>query len=538
MADYASHVSTRETPQSEPIPGKQMVENSEGGYAFAVDDWTRLQRFLVLGSEGGSYYAGERELTQENAECVRRCVERDAARAVADICVISESGRAPKNDPAIFALAYASSLVGQRLGEGWLTDALPRVCRTGTHLFEFVDAVQKFRGWGRSLRRAVAHWYTSKTPGELAYQIVKYRQRNGWTHHDVLHKCHAKPLTRHINYSLAYAKHGEHGEETTEGWLSPGRDPRDILSAADAAGSAATPKDSARLIRDHGLVRECIKTEHLNSPEVWDALLEKMPMTAMIRNLGKMSSVGLLKPMSDASRLVTDRLADVDRLKKARVHPFHVLLALTTYQQGRGVRGSLAWEAVPQVIDALDEAFYLAFGAIEPTGKRWLLGCDVSGSMCSPIANTHISCAMATGCLAMVTARTEQNWHAMAFCDKFVPLPITPRMRLDDVCRMMHNRNFGRTDCSLPMLWALENKVPVDVFATYTDSETWHGSIHPCQALIRYREQMGIPAKLIVIGMESSGFSIADPNDAGMLDVVGMDASCPGVMSSFAIGSP
>ena len=74
----------------------------------------------------------------------------------------------------------------------------------------------------------------------------------------------------------------------------------------------------------------------------------------------------------------------------------------------------------------------------------------------------------------------------------------------------------------------------MDVFVVYTDSETWHGEIHPVQALRQYRERTGIPAKLIVVGMVSNGFSIADPDDAGMLDVVGFDTSVPQLMSQFA----
>jgi len=45
---------------------------------------------------------------------------------------------------------------------------------------------------------------------------------------------------------------------------------------------------------------------------------------------------------------------------------------------------------------------------------------------------------------------------------------------------------------------------------------------------------MGIGAKLIVVGMVSSGFSIADPDGAGMLDVVGFDTAVPQLMSHFA----
>ena len=67
----------------------------------------------------------------------------------------------------------------------------------------------------------------------------------------------------------------------------------------------------------------------------------------------------------------------------------------------------------------------------------------------------------------------------------------------------------------------------------YTDSETWCGNIHPVQALRKYREKTGIPAKLVVVGMVSNGFSIADPDDGGMLDVVGFDTAAPNVIADF-----
>ena len=62
MFDYTKIFSLRKTPQREPIAGT--VANSAGGYAFPVDDWVKLDRFLVLGTEGGSYYASERVLAK------------------------------------------------------------------------------------------------------------------------------------------------------------------------------------------------------------------------------------------------------------------------------------------------------------------------------------------------------------------------------------------------------------------------------------------------------------------------------------------
>src|SRR3954453_19800497 len=108
--NYARHYSTKTTLQSQPIPGKPMVPNSAGGFAFAVDQWKRLERFLVLGAEGGSYYAGERDLVVENCEAVRECLAEDAARTVRTIGEVSDQGRAPRNDPAVFALAMAAGM--------------------------------------------------------------------------------------------------------------------------------------------------------------------------------------------------------------------------------------------------------------------------------------------------------------------------------------------------------------------------------------------------------------------------------------------
>src|SRR4051812_49890198 len=147
---YLMNMLRRHTPQSEPLPGQ--VENSAAGYAWALDDWARLKRFLVLGSEGGSFYASERKLTRENAQAVERCLLADGPRAVAEIASVSRDGRAPRNDPAIFALAMAAGVGDERTRRAAL-DALPVVCRTGTHLFLFATFVEGFRGWGRSLRR-------------------------------------------------------------------------------------------------------------------------------------------------------------------------------------------------------------------------------------------------------------------------------------------------------------------------------------------------------------------------------------------------
>jgi len=83
------------------------------------------------------------------------------------------------------------------------------------------------------------------------------------------------------------------------------------------------------------------------------------------------------------------------------------------------------------------------------------------------------------------------------------------------------------------MVWARRNQLALSCFITYTDSETLAGNIHPAQALRQYRDEFVGNAKAVVVGMTSNGFTLADPNDRGMLDVIGFDTSVPAVISDF-----
>jgi 60 kDa SS-A/Ro ribonucleoprotein len=517
------------TTQTEPLASQ--ARNSAGGYSYPVDDWARLRRFLILGSEGGSYYAGERALSRENALAVARCIAEDGERAVAEIVAVSAAGRAPKNDPALFALALAATAPELPTRRAALA-ALPQVARTGTHLLHFAAYAEGLRGWGRGMRRAVGAWFLEQPAERLALQAIKYRQRDGWALRDLLRLSHARAGDEQRNAVLGWI---------VKGWPEVGAEPHPDpvlrqLWAFERLQRADGPAEAARLIAAYDLPREAVPTQHLGSPEVWAALLERMPLEAMVRNLATMTRVGLLAPLSAASATVAARLRDGRAISRARLHPLKVLAALMTYAAGQGQRGSATWTPVPAVADALNDAFELAFGAVEPAGTRHLLALDVSGSMaCGAIAGVPgLTPRVGAAAMSLVTARTEPAFHTLAFSHKLVPLKLTARQRLDDVVRMTSNLPFGGTDCALPMLWALKERVAVETFVVYTDSETWFGTVHPAEALRRYRERMGIPAKLIVVGMLANRFSIADPADGGMLDVVGFDTAAPQIMRDFA----
>lgn len=231
-----------------------------------------------------------------------------------------------------------------------------------------------------------------------------------------------------------------------------------------------------------------------------------------------------------------------------------ILMAMRTYGSGHGARGKLFWDPVPAIVDALDAAFYASFGNVTPTGKRFLNGVDISSSMNAQIGDKVITCREAAIAMAMVTRAVEPASIDVGFTSSsmawkmppapgvptrgsgLVSLDLSPRRRLDDVCRETAAWKYGGTDCALPMLYALANGIEVDVFTIWTDNDTWAGGIHPAEALRLYRKESGIAAKLVVVGMTATGFSIADPADDGMLDIVGFDTDTPSAIATFVGG--
>lgn len=535
MSDPLLLINTRRTIQTEQADPRQ-VKNSAGGFTFTVDPMTALRRFLTLGTTGGTYYVSEKDLTKKAAGAVLDIIKSDGLAAVAEIVAISAAGRAPKQNPALFALAAACSVGDDETRKAALA-AVDQVARTGTHLFQFATYVEQFRGWGRGLRRAIGRWYTERDVDALAYQLAKYQQREGWSHRDLLRLSHPKAV----------------GARAALFDYTCGREVEAELPAITSAAVKAHAEgvDLPALIRNtQGLSWEMLPSERLNDVKVWRALLDNgVPLTALMRQLPRLTKLGLCEPLTVTGPKIAAQLMDAEKLRKARVHPVSVLVALRTYASGASARGDSSWTPSPLIIDALDRAFYAAYGSVQASGMRTLLALDVSGSMMSPAAGLPLSCREASAALALVTAAVEPTHQVVGFTagggggwafrrgdTALTPLAISPRQRLDDAIRTVSNLSFGGTDCSLPMRWALEQGKSVDTFVVLTDNETWAGPEHPHQSLQRYREHTGINARLVVVAMSATEFTIADPSDPGMLDVSGFDANTPQLISDFSAG--
>ena len=518
--------STKNTPATKKILGREneMVANDGGGYSFKLDSFNALTRFLILGATEGTFYLSKEKHEYRNLESVIACIKNEGARVVREIVRVSDAGLAHKNDHAIFALALVFTY-GDNEAKSLASTEFNRIVRIGTHMFMFCDFIKKLRGFGKTVRQAINNWYTSKDDYSMAFQVSKYQQREGWSHKDV--------------FRLSHPSFGDTNKNTIAKWAM-GKNPElnadvkglDLLNAVQLANMIGTDEGIVKLIGKYNLQREHIPTNFLNLPKVQEALLPHMGGTALLRNLGNMSKSGLLATFSEASKFVMDKLGDRAWIKKNRLHPLSILNAQRIYEQGRGVLGNGSWTVNRNVVDALEDAFYMSFDEIEPTGKNYFYGIDISGSMTLKYPGMNMSCNEVAAVLAMAHVRTERNTFVGGFGYQFQPLNISKKDKLKEAAAKC-NGHFGSTNPGSAIEYAINQGIDADAFIIITDNDINSGS-QPTQVLNKFRKARNKPeAKMIVCGLVANAFTIADPKDPNQLDIAGFSPDMTSIIANF-----
>lgn len=540
------------TPTQRERLSADQVENNAGGFVYEISNIDRLRRFLILGTEGGTYYANQGDHTRQALTFLTEMASKDPLGYWNTLLDVASNNLAARHSPTLYALAVLRRGTKDPTVQTHIRESFTAIVRTGTHLFEYVDYDTSLGGWGRGLRSLVSSWYVTKGADRLAYLGVKYRQRGGWTHRDLLRKAHPNSTDPGVKGVLDYLAHGMVTVEdalVSEKFTTINEDiiPDVIRQYEQVKRGSMSPLDA------EALTWEMLPTDALTSPALWRELVSqhRLPATAMLRNLGRMTANGALD-YPKTVREIVDRLRDPEHVRGARLHPFNILTASKTYASGGGFRGSMTWTPKARIIDALSDAFSHSFQNVTPTGKRILIALDVSGSMAlSTIMNSNVTPREGSAAMALtMLAGDPDTTDVMAFSDgsrggriwsaasegALTPLPLSPRQRLDDAIDMVSNLQFGATDCALPVVWAGTRGKEYDAFVVITDSETYCGSIHPSEALRSYRKNFVPDARMVVVGMTATEFSIADPDDHLSLDVAGFDASAPSLIANFVAG--
>ena len=556
--DPLATISTVATPQRQPVPGRSdQARNTAGGYVFAKDAWTKLEDFLILGTTGGTYYLGEDKLTADNADVVFQAVREDGPCVVALLTDISASKppRAPKNRGCLFALAAASAM-GDPATVQAVKAALPQVARTTDHLSALFGYRKQLKGKmagrgtspvaSRAWRSALAGWFLTADVDAVAWKACKARQRKtpageALALRDILRIAHPKADTPERRALL--------------GWLAGNvsdQEAASLLPAVDAflASQAVTSdREAIAVVTERHVPWEYLPSKFQASAEVWEALASTVGMTALLRNLARMTRIGTIAPFGKVNAEVVRRLGNPDALREGRIHPMDVFLALRVYNCGTSQPNPKdaphTWQPVGEISDALEDAYDKSFGYTEPSGRRLIVAVDSSGSMTGkryldgPVVNPvmmggsplgtpyEIACAMAV----QIKRIEGANAHVIDVDTAVHPSKVTARTNMREIASWQPSG--GGTDLALPFGWASQYDVKADGFLVLTDGETWAGHQHPFQALSAYRSRYNPQARVIVAAMAAVGHTIGEPGDPGILNVAGMDASLPKVVTGF-----
>jgi 60 kDa SS-A/Ro ribonucleoprotein len=503
--------------QTKPILGRtDMIKNNAGGYVFKVSDMEQLERFLLLGTVGGTFYVKQEALTLTNSQVIINLIKADGMTVLNKLVQFNKESRIFKQDTAIFTLALLCTFGNEEVKKAAYSE-VRYICKTGTHILTFVSEVNNLRGWSRGLRNAVAAWYVSKPVEKLAYQVLKYANRAGFTHKDVIRLAHVSSKDAAMNSVLAYTVETkkEYNKE-----LLPS-----LFNIAESA-KVASIQETVELIQNHNLSWEMINTAYLNEPSVLQALLPKMGYIALLRNLNRFAAI-------EERTLVTtiiSKLQDETSIKESKVHPFQLLNTLRVYSKGSGDRSSKTWTVNQRVCDALNNAIQIAtINNITPTGKSILLAVDVSGSMEAPVAGTTSSAKDVAALMSALTLKTEPNAELIWFDTKLIAPKIGARTSYEDILNA--TPHGGGTDCSLAFQQMIGSKHKYDAIVIYTDSETWAGPRHAL-GLYEMCKRINPDLKVIEVAAAANPNTIL-PNDKNLLRIVGFDASVNSLINNF-----
>ncbi len=521
----------KNTPQNQPIPGREaeMIQGRSGGWMFDAGIWQMLRRCLLIGTAQSTYYADKKELTEDFIEVIKEAVATEPLRVAQEILYASD-GRSINNSAPILALVLLSMGETPAAKQGFL-EIFPQVVRTGSHFYEWLNYTKSLRGFGRIIREAGTAWLSREDVKALAYQLLKYQQRHGFKHRDVLRLFHVKPPT---------AEHDRLFQWVVNGWDEL---PQDIPSDALAQiwwyeWLKRHPEKTHEAIAKGRLTHEMAAPVGNMDKAAWQLLFNEMPIGAMLRNLGSLTQLGVL---TADNRQNIDRVETVlnnqKYLRRGRIHPIDVLKALKTYQSGgRLGRSKKTWTPVARIVDILEKAVELAFDVVEPTNKVFLHAVDISGSMSCGVSSVGLTCCEIATTMALVTAKAEKNYAIRGFSSKFIDLGISRRDSFTSALKKANSHNFGATDASVAYDWAIKNKFKADVICFWTDSESWAGRKHPSVALKEYRQKLNPNVKAVYVTLAPYRISLVDPKDQDSWDLAGFDPGVPRLIQMLATG--
>lgn len=468
---------------------------------------------------------------------------------------VSVNNKACRQEPTMFAYAFCM-VHGDDVVKNYGYQMLSNICRIPTHLFQFQNYCEELNmqknnksGWGRRHRMGISKWYNNfadKAP-KLAYLVTKYKKRSKWNHRDIVRLAHVKPMNERIRTILKFIVNKEMDDVVTlhEPLDKDHKKVKLFLKAVIEAKECDDKERIMDIIADQELAREHVPNRFLSDKEVWGVLLRTMPLTAMIRNMGKMTKLGIFEDeqASFYVNLVRQKMKS-EALQKSKIHPLKVLFALKRYNEGKGDQCKLEWHPNHAITTILEKAFEDSVRLQPRTGKRYLLALSVSGEMKKQLVGSPLTASEAAGAMVHTIVKQEDCVKTLLFknnLERPYISTIDPDDNLNSIKRKLDLLSSSGGHQVTFSTWARDNN-DFDVVIIFTDTLKREGDSRVAEPFDYLCQSHGVGAPnhaRVIVAMTdkpNDHVDAVEPCDVQTLHVIGFDPTTPQIINSFING--
>ncbi|XP_075987937.1 RNA-binding protein RO60-like isoform X2 [Anticarsia gemmatalis] len=301
----------------------------------------RITRFLHTGNEVPKYYPGcwssHKYFEADKLTALNEALEGgvDNVEVVNIILKAGKDGWYTRFETIAFALAKCL-LVGSCAVKEATYKAAAEICNTPEQMMLFNKFTRLLKtGNGRGWCKSVKEWYTSKEPMELAREMTRVRARHGRSHKTLLRKSHVKiPENDYARDAVVkYAIFGLKRAKTALGERPETKEIFEYITQVEDMRHCEDPVAAAALATANQFTLDHVPGHLLTSQNVWDAVLPQFTLEEMLYHIQRIHNMGFLTNESTTTAILVSLLSNQDIIKKSKVTPLAVYIALCNYKK-------------------------------------------------------------------------------------------------------------------------------------------------------------------------------------------------------------
>ena len=417
------------------------ARNEERAPAYALTPKQALAQYAATGCLTQTFYAN----AQEQLAVVLELCEKVEAEFIAKTAVYARERGLMKDMPALLLAALAVKDV--RL----LARVFPRVVDNGKMLRNFVQILRSGvvgrKSLGSAPKRLVREWLEARD----ASAVFRASVGQSPSFADILKMVHPRPRDAEREALYGYMLGRDFRAESLPAVVRQFEEFK--------AGDRATVPD---------VPFQMLTALDLGTAE-WTAIAQRAPWQMTRMNLNRFVRHRVFE-QPGLAELVAQRLADPEKVRKARVFPYQLLVAYAS-----------AGEGVPGVVrDALQDAMEAAISNVPRIEGKVYVFPDVSGSMQSPVtgyrkgSTTAVRCVDVAALVAAAVVRRNPRAEVLPFEHDVVRgLHLNPRDSVMTNAQKLAAVGGGGTSCSAPLRLLNERKAEGDLVLYVSDNESW-----------------------------------------------------------------